>query len=182
MKVLPSTEMMLFSLRHFRPPKCPKGGPGELCQWVPAPTQTLCTEWEAAESSGKISGWAVQVWQSVLCLITSSELPLELKRQEQITKGKPPKSRRNKGTHVLVTEFLHAHMQSVTLVWTEAKMLFAGLSKLNKIRSSPSAGPADSRGQMPARNWKEVVYLHSMCQSIRAPQTKGVWIIDGAAA
>lgn len=75
MKVLPSTEMMLFSLQHFRPPKCPKGGLGELCQWVPAPTQTLCTEWEAAESSGKISGWTVQAWESVLSLITSSELP-----------------------------------------------------------------------------------------------------------
>lgn len=37
-------------------------------------------------------------------------------------------------------------------------------------------------GRGPARSWKEVVYLHSWCQSTKATQTKEVWIIDSTAA
>lgn len=122
-----------------------------------------------------------------ICSIPYNKLGAALRTEEAGTDNegkaaKKQKKQRNTCACYRGSTCTHAKCYFTDEVWTEAKMLFAGLSKLNKIRSSPSAGPADSRGQMPARNWKEVVYLHSMCQSIRAPQTKGVWIIDGAAA
>lgn len=51
--------------------KCPKGGPRELWQRVPAQVQTLCTEWEVAEGGGEISSWTVQVWETVTSLMAS---------------------------------------------------------------------------------------------------------------